>query len=281
MEAEERKVYNNFMKKKSKKNESQDNAGIRKQKEAKAAATKRAKETSAERKGRNESKANATANKRAKETAAERNGRNESKAKADAIKRAKETAAEQKGRNIAKSKRNEEKRNKETEDEARKRKDKEKQQRAIQRANKIPTSQYEARNAQKILTGVQIVPELQDTKEKIGAMTTICKFCGARKWAKETPSMCCNSGKVVLDSFPDPPKLLKELLIADTSEARLFRNNARPLNNALTLSSLQVRTKTFDSGFAPNIIFEGKFCQWIGPMLSYMSMIQLQNIPRE
>ena len=117
------------------------------------------------------------------------------------------------------------------------------------------------------MTGVQIVPELQDTKEKIGAMTTICKFCGARKWAKETPSMCCNSGKVVLDSFPDPPKLLKELLIADTSEARLFRNNARPLNNALTLSSLQVRTKTFDSGFAPNIIFEGKVCQWIGPML--------------
>ena len=124
MDAEERKEYNNFMKKKSKQKERLDHADIRKQKEAKAQATKRAKETSpesqdrpeirkkikakaqatkrAERKERNESKAKADATKRANETSTERKGRNESKAKAIATKRAKETAAERERRNESK-----------------------------------------------------------------------------------------------------------------------------------------------------------------------------------
>ena len=82
----------------------------------------------------------------------------------------------------------------------------------------------------------------------------------------ETPSMCCNSGKVDLDPFPDPPKLIKDLLTEDTDQGKLFRKNTRPLNNALTLSSLQVRVKTFFGGFAPSVIFEGKVCQRIGPL---------------
>ena len=97
-------------------------------------------------------------------------------------------------------------------------------------------------------------------------MNSKCKFCSAKKWEKETASLCCNSGKVVLDNFPDPPPLLKNLLIKDTEEAKIFRKNTRPLHNALTLSSLQVHVRTFDSGFAPNVIFEGKVCQRIGPL---------------
>ena len=88
-----------------------------------------------------------------------------------------------------------------------------------------------------------------------------------KKWIKETPSLCCNSGKVHLDSFPDPPDLLKKLLTEETVDAKLFREQSRSLNNALTLSSIQVRTKKFNSAFVPNVIFEGKVCQWIGPII--------------
>ena len=69
-----------------------------------------------------------------------------------------------------------------------------------------------------------------------------------------------------MDPFPNPPLILQELLTKDTDEGKLFRKNTRSLNNALTLSSLQVRIKHFDSGFAPSVIFEGKVCQRIGPL---------------
>ena len=88
-------------------------------------------------------------------------------AKTNAAKRAKETSDERKERNAAKSKATAAKKILETEEEARKRKDKEKQQRFTQRSCKIPSSQYEARNAQKVLIGEQIVPELKETKDTI------------------------------------------------------------------------------------------------------------------
>ena len=109
--------------------------------------------------------------------------------------------------------------------------------------------------------GEQIVPELKNTKDDIGQMECICRFCGARKWEKETSSMCWNSGKVSLPQLPDHPLLLKELLTKDTDEAKLFRKHTRIFNNALTLSSLQVQIKKKDGGFTPSVIFEGKVCQ--------------------
>ena len=128
---------------------------------------------------------------------------------------------------------------------------------------------YQARNAQRTLKGLQIVPELKDTEDSIGSMELKCKYCGALKWKNETPSLCCNSGKVLLDPFPDPPNILQKLLIENTEEGKIFRRNTRTFNNSLTLSSLQVHIKTFDggSGFAPNVIFEGKVCQRIGPVM--------------
>ena len=91
-------------------------------------------------------------------------------------------------------------------------------------------------------------------------------FLWCKKWKNETPSLCCNSGKIYLDPFPDPPNLLQKLLTEDTDEAKVFKKNTRPLNNALALSSLQVKTRKFDSNFIPNVIFEGKVCQRIGPL---------------
>ena len=98
-------------------------------------------------------------------------------------------------------------------------------------------------------------------------MKMICRFCNAIKWKGESATLCCNSGKVILPVFPDPPDLLKELLANNTEESKLFRKNSHTLNNALALSSVKVNIKKFTGGFAPCVVFEGKVHQKIGPLL--------------
>ena len=130
-----------------------------------------------------------------------------------------------------------------------------------------PSSLYEARNAQNILNGHKIVPELKDSKEAIGAMELVCSFCSALKWKGETSSTCCNGGKIVLDKFPNPPVYLKKLWKDKTTEAKLFRENSRSFNNALALSSLQVTNRMFPDGYNPSVVFEGKVSQRCGPLI--------------
>ena len=48
------------------------------------------------------------------------------------------------------------------------------------------------------------------TKANIGPMTKICQ-CGAKKFAGETPGLCCSGGKVALEPFPQLPPLMQEL----------------------------------------------------------------------
>ena len=97
-------------------------------------------------------------------------------------------------------------------------------------------------------------------------MNKVCPFCKARKWKEETPSLCCNNAKVMLDSFPEPPEMLKKLLTTDNVESRLFRENIRSFNNALALSSIKVDERRFKNGYNPSVIFEGKVSQLFGPL---------------
>ena len=147
------------------------------------------------------------------------------------------------------------------------RKNKEKAAKQQQRAKRIPTSKYAARNALKVLSGEQLVLELKDTENSIGSMDVVCTFCQARKWKSETPTHCCNNGKVDLPRFPDPPEIIQKLLKDENVESKLFRENTRIFNNALALSSIQVNEKRFRNGYCPSVIFEGKVTQYWGPML--------------
>ena len=127
---------------------------------------------------------------------------------------------------------------------------------------------YDGRNALNVLNGHQIVPELKDSKDAIGAMDIVCPDCSALKWKGETSSTCCSGGKVRLDKYPEPPEYLKKLLKDNTTEAKLFRENIRPFNNALALSSLQVKTRKFTDGYNPSVVFEGKVSQMCGPLVA-------------
>ena len=111
-----------------------------------------------------------------KETPTKKRERNERNAKATALKRSKETISQKKKRNEKKSK-----------------------AMADKRANTVPKEQFAARNAQKVFAGKQIVPDLDQTDDRIGVMNNNnhkCKFCCALKWKNESPTVCCNKGKV-------------------------------------------------------------------------------------
>ena len=182
--------------------------------------------------------------------------------------RQKETNKEADNRREKERKSKVKQRQKETKEEATLRKLKEKlaRERARLLAKSRPKNMYAGRNAQKVLYGEQIVPELKDTDDKIGSMIHVCSHCSALKWNKETSTLCCTNGKISLTPFPSPPDYLQNLWTADTAEARLFRENARSFNNALALSSIVVTERKFESNYSPSVVFEGKVCQMYGPL---------------
>ena len=105
----------------------------------------------------------------------------------------------------------------------------------------------------------------QITSLDIGLMNHPCDYCGALKFTKETSSSCCLAGKICLPAFPPPPQAIKDLWFHNTPEAQLFRQHSRVLNNAVCLSSLAVRERTF-TGYSPSVIFQGRVVQRMGPL---------------
>ena len=53
-----------------------------------------------------------------------------------------------------------------------------------------------------------------------------------------------------------------------TPEAKLFKDNCRALNNAVSLASMRITEKRFPGGYAPSIVIEGKVVQMMGPLLA-------------
>ena len=160
-----------------------------------------------------------------------------------------------------------EEKNKENDLDKKRKSAKNKKNMAQKRQNaKSGVSPKEALKSKEIMDGSHTVLDIRDTNDDIGKMVTKCQDCQAYKFEKESPTTCCNSGKVVLERFPKPPQDINKLWHNNTIKGRVFRENARSINNAVCLSSLKVQTRHFERGFNPNIIFEGKVQQFVGPI---------------
>ena len=107
---------------------------------------------------------------------------------------------------------------------------------------------------------------LQDSEDNIGQMNSVCQYCNALKFKRETASTCCNNGKVILEKLPQPPEQINTLWNDDTPEGRLFRQNSRSINNAVCLTSIKGKLRNFGGGFTPNVIYEGKVKYLVGPL---------------
>ena len=122
----------------------------------------------------------------------------------------------------------------------------------------------EALRTQDILNGSYHVKDLKDTADSIGYMDKVCAECSALKFNKETGTTCCNNGKVKLLFFPLPPDEINSLWYDQTSKGKLFRQNARHINNAVCISSIQVNERS--RGFQPTVVFEGRVQHRVGPL---------------
>ena len=134
------------------------------------------------------------------------------------------------------------------------------------RQSRQKVQKKEGLRSEEIMEGSHLVPDLKDTPDSIGNMDIVCDNCGALKFRKETGSTCCSNGKVYLDPLPQPPDQIRKLWHEDTPEGRLFRQHARPINNAVCLTSIKGKQKTFGGGFAPNVVYEGKVNYLVGPL---------------
>ena len=120
--------------------------------------------------------------------------------------------------------------------------------------------------SQEVLQGTFQVEPLDISLDALGKMDIECEYCGALTFKKERPGICCSSGKVPLTPFPRPPDLLHKLWTENDSQGMLFRKNSREINNAVCLSSIQVKEKRFP-GYNPSVIFQGKVNHRTGPLL--------------
>ena len=59
------------------------------------------------------------------------------------------------------------------------------------------------------------VTPLEDPADGINLMGHVCEYCQAQQVKQETPSVCCNSGKIRIQTFLHPPKLFIDLVKSD------------------------------------------------------------------
>ena len=136
----------------------------------------------------------------------------------------------------------------------------------LRKTRQAGVEKKEALMTEEIVNGFHHVPDLKDTVDTIGKMDIVCQFCSALKFKKETGSTCCSNGKVYLDPLPKPPDEINKLWHEDTPEGRLFRQHARSINNAVCLTSIKGKQRTFPGGFTPNVVYEGKVTYRVGPL---------------
>ena len=103
-------------------------------------------------------------------------------------------------------------------------------------------------------------------------MSHECKYCGALKFKEECPSACCNIGKILLPPFPQPPKVIYDLLHGTDKKSQLLRKClqwgfslshpytclrllcGKPTPNCNVLNSAQIKSLKCTDGFNDSVM---------------------------
>ncbi|CDF36294.1 unnamed protein product [Chondrus crispus] len=124
------------------------------------------------------------------------------------------------------------------------------------------------------------LPESSPSYRDLGMICVECSHCkalhfvqeriGSSSAARPIFSTCCGKGKLSLPLLPDPPALLRSLLIDDTPRACSFRKNIRAYNVALSMASVVakwVNRGPGPSNFNPTMTMQGGMYHYMGPMM--------------
>ncbi|XP_053597308.1 uncharacterized protein LOC128668406 [Microplitis demolitor] len=100
----------------------------------------------------------------------------------------------------------------------------------------------------------------------IGRMDKICNLCQAKKWAAETPGLCCSGGKVNIPIIPEPTSVLKELISGSHPLSKHFLNHSRQYNTLFQMTSFGAK-EIREGNFMPTFKVQGQVYHLIGDLL--------------
>ncbi|KAL4082434.1 hypothetical protein QTP88_029901 [Uroleucon formosanum] len=105
-----------------------------------------------------------------------------------------------------------------------------------------------------------------DENLDIGRMTTICRYCNALKFKRETVGLCCASGKVKLDPLLTPPQPLKTLFDGSDPDSSHFLQHILEYNNCFPMTSFGANIIR-EGGFMPTCKIQGQIYHLHGSMV--------------
>ncbi|XP_061377227.1 uncharacterized protein LOC133318861 [Danaus plexippus] len=100
----------------------------------------------------------------------------------------------------------------------------------------------------------------------IGPMTTVCRYCNALKFKRETAGLCCASGKVKLDPLLTPPQPLKPLFDGSDPDSSHFLQHILEYNNCFRMTSFGANIIR-EGGFMPTCKIQGQIYHLHGSMV--------------
>ena len=109
-------------------------------------------------------------------------------------------------------------------------------------------------------------PTSSFTLGNVGPMNVVCRFCQAKRWRGEAPSICCSSGKVNLPPLLPPQPLLR-YLCEDDREAISFRGNIRKYNSCFHMTSFGADRRILEPGFMPTFKIQGQVYHRLGSLM--------------
>ncbi|XP_069968648.1 uncharacterized protein [Bactrocera oleae] len=105
-----------------------------------------------------------------------------------------------------------------------------------------------------------------DENLDIGPMTTICRYCNALNFKRETAGLCCASGKVKLDPLLTPPEPLRPLFDGSDPDSSHFLQHILEYNNCFRMTSFGANINR-EGGFMPTCKIQGQMYHLNGSMV--------------
>ncbi|XP_054290927.1 uncharacterized protein LOC129005912 [Macrosteles quadrilineatus] len=101
----------------------------------------------------------------------------------------------------------------------------------------------------------------------IGLMTTLCPYCHALKFQKESLGMCCSNGKVNLPPLSEPPEPLQTYIAGVSRESKHFLQHIRKYNSCFQMTSFGASSIVRYGNFMPTFKVQGQVYHQIGSLL--------------
>ena len=98
-------------------------------------------------------------------------------------------------------------------------------------------------------------------------MNQVCGKCKALQWKEESTGMCCSAGKIRLPILQEPVQPMKDFIVDNSEESKLFLPNIRKYNLCFHKTSFGADKVVRMPGFSPTFCIQGQVYHRIGSLL--------------